>query len=344
MKVISSTIFCLSLLISTSLMPSLAREQWQMNHPPGPAPSYETFSQSLGMVPKFDPNSWQKQLQNRVPAGSVISGVLMDDLSSKKTKQGSIFEIRLLQPYIINGREVIPSDSKIIGYVSQVSPAALMKNGHPGRMDVSLQSLVFPDGRNFPLTGFIDRNPNLDLEDEPQVKRKGFGFKDFGASAGGFVNSLTAGVGSINNRQHRGLDFIIKKGEVLPVKLNKALDLPEPIQLNAEDATANPANPISGQPNGPTQSSNNPASNPSQNGYQGFTSVLRQANTQYGPCPTCLSKIGGETTANSSYQPTNMSTTSQPVVPGLIEEQTNASGTASQASKPTGFNALQAPF
>src|SRR4029453_8845097 len=69
-----------------------ARDPWQISHPPAPPQApIASGSNPFGMVPKFDPDFWKGQLANRVPAGTVLSGILEDDLSSSSNKVGDIF-------------------------------------------------------------------------------------------------------------------------------------------------------------------------------------------------------------------------------------------------------------
>ena len=232
-------------------MPALAREQSQINYPPGPPPSQPLSmpgAANAGFMPQFSPDFWKGQLNSRVPVGTVLSGILNDNLSSQKSKQGDIFEIELQDGWALNGKELIPKHSKIVGTVVNASPAKLLRHGAPGRLQVSLQSLVLPDGRNLPFSGFIDHNPNLDPKNEPITRNHGASLKDYGQSLSSFLGSFTSGIGVVLNRRNRGLDFELKKGEVLPVRLNRNLDLGS---LTGQGAAAfGQAMPGQGYPNG----------------------------------------------------------------------------------------------
>ncbi len=206
-----------------------ARDPHQMNHPPG-APPQAPFAGSgpnaLGMVPKFDPDFWKAVLQNRVPAGTVLSGILEDDLSSSSNKAGDVFSIKLQDGLVLNGREVIPRNSKVVGRVVSAMPASSLRHGNAGRLQVSLQTLVTPDGRNLPFCGFISQNPNHLPKEEPTKRDQGQNFADYGQSVNSFLGSFTSGIGVVLKKRHQGLDFKVDKGEVLPIRLNRSLDLP----------------------------------------------------------------------------------------------------------------------
>jgi hypothetical protein len=207
--------------------PAQAREQHQMNHPAGqPPPVPAGGANPFGLVPKFTPDFWKAQLANRVPAGTVLSGILENDLSSGKNKTGDIFAVKLQDGFVVNGVEVIPRNSKIIGHVSAAIPARSLRHGHPGKLTVSLQTLVTPDGRSVPFHGFIDQNPNHLSKQEPPKRHAGHHFSDFGQSVASFAGSFTSGIGVVLNKRHRGLDFGLDKGEVLPIRLNRSLAMP----------------------------------------------------------------------------------------------------------------------
>ena len=199
------------------------REQYQMNHPPTPPP--QGLVANSGLVPKFTPDFWKGQLQRRVPAGAVLSGILEDDLSSAKSKAHDIFAIGLEDGFALNGEEVIPAGSKIVGTVLSVTSAKELRHGHPGKLEVSLKTLVLPDGRHIPFCGFIDSNPNHLSQNEPHKRYPGKSMAEYGQSLGAFFGSFTSGIGLALNRRQRGQEFKLQKGEVLPVRLSRSLDM-----------------------------------------------------------------------------------------------------------------------
>lgn len=174
-------------------------------------------------------NIWNS-VAPRVPIGTLLSGVLEDDLSSGKNQKGDVFAIRLEDGYFKNGVEVIPRHSRIVGAVINVVPSKLTSRGNPGQLQINLQTIVFPDGSNTPLSGFIVHNPNMDMVQNPR--------KTSAADAAAYYPKAAARSLSMVGRTltgrmigfkpgyvSKGPDFKLEKGEVLAVRLNRSLDL-----------------------------------------------------------------------------------------------------------------------
>lgn len=215
-------------------LPGLAREQWQVQHPGGPPPTGPISLRggvspaSLDLVPKIGADFWKGKTQQHISYGTVFSGILQEDISSLESKPGDLFQLELQDGYFQNGLVLIPPHSKILGTITTVTPAKNLRFGQPGRIDVSLQSLVFPDGASMPIHAFIDQNPNHAPKEEAQTRYAGFSLKDYGQSVSSFFGSFTTGIGRCMNKKNRGLDFKLKKGEVVPIRLTRSLDIAEP--------------------------------------------------------------------------------------------------------------------
>jgi len=175
-------------------------------------------------------NIWNSVGNSRVPIGTLFSGILEDDLSSGKNQRGDVFSIRLEDGYFKNGVEVVPRHSRILGAVTNVVPSRLTGHGHPGNLQVTLQTIVFPDGRNTPLAGFIVHNPNMDETQNPRKTNVAQAASYYPKAA---AQSLSAVGRTISGRligfkpgyRQRGADFRLEKGEILAVRLNRPLDL-----------------------------------------------------------------------------------------------------------------------
>lgn len=189
-----------------------------------------------GMVPKFTPDFFQQMQQSNLPAGTVLTGILENDISSDKSKAGDVFSIRLEDGYSNNGVEIIPKQSKILGSVNTVLSSHSRQAAHPGTVTISLQTLIFPDGRTTQFWGFIEHNPLAD-----NVSKGGSGMA---AKAGGYgqmaafgtMRFFTKRVGYNLQKPNFGKEMQLKKGEVLPVKTNRMMDLSKmnaPIQQTA---------------------------------------------------------------------------------------------------------------
>jgi hypothetical protein len=179
--------------------------------------------------------------ENVIGENVVLTGILDDDLSSKTSKVGDVFAIVLEDGYVVSGKTLIPKGSRIIGSVAAVTPAKSLYNGYPGTLQISLQSLVLPDGSNMPVYAFLDHNPNSTVPPPNQQRKYGVPVAQYGKSlSSGLLTSLgslgtRAGLPFANAHYRKpGNDFVLKKGEMLPVRLNRSLDLRQitPIKIN----------------------------------------------------------------------------------------------------------------
>ncbi|MGQ0532210.1 MAG: hypothetical protein ACT4OF_05900 [Caulobacteraceae bacterium] len=71
----------------------------------------------------------------RVPAGTVIQVEITEALSSETSQQEQLFGLRLAEPIIIDGREVVPAGALGGGEVIDAHPSAF--GGRPGRLIIS---------------------------------------------------------------------------------------------------------------------------------------------------------------------------------------------------------------
>ncbi len=174
-----------------------------------------------GVMPDFFKNIVGKRLN----AGTILTGVSETNLSSVKSKRGDVFSIGLPHGLITEGQEVVPIGSRILGVVVDASPAKFQRSGMPGKLSISLKTLVFPDGRTTAINGFIDHNPAHDQVKEPKVKNPGFGLGDYGQAVKGMLYSSVSGIAWVHNKQMRGSEFLLKVGDPVSVKLNTSIDL-----------------------------------------------------------------------------------------------------------------------
>jgi hypothetical protein len=215
----------------------LAREQYQMTQPPGPPPSAPIGSSaaqaSLVTPVPVGADFWATggggMLANSLAEGTVLTGILQEDISSNKSNAGDVFSLVLPYGGQSNGKQIVPPGSKIIGVIKSVTPAKSLKFGQPGSLEVSLQSLVLPDGRSIRFHGFIDHNANLDPRVQPKVKTAGPHFSDYGSYAKSFLLQFPAGLGSAMNARHRGADYSLQQGVAIPVRVTSNIGLPPPL-------------------------------------------------------------------------------------------------------------------
>ncbi len=175
-------------------------------------------------------NIWNNAGSTRVPIGTLLSGTLEDDLSSGKNKRGDVFSIRLEDGYFKNNIEVVPRHSRIVGSVINVVPSRNSGMGHPGNLQVNLQTIVFPDGSNTPISGFLVHNSNMDETQNPRKANVGSAasyYPKATMSSLGMVGRTLSGrfLGMKPAPRIKGSEFKMGKGEILAVRLNRALDL-----------------------------------------------------------------------------------------------------------------------
>lgn len=276
----------LAALICLISSPVGARNQWDINHGasnPTPDPRFAPGGSMSGYMPKGSAiqGFWQGQIANRIPAGTVLTGILEHDLSSAKNNVGDTFTITLEDGYSTNGNSLIPPLSKIIGSVSAVTPAASLRGGHPGRMDISLQALVFPDGSHMPIHAIVDGNPVSVHKGPPQKRNLGVAISDYGESVSAFGASFIGGIGAVQAKRNRGLDFVIDSGEAIPLRLTSSLDLPQQARERMVSGSPMGGAPMGGAPiNG---SFNNQSPYPQSNGGGAVPGLVDPSGPVYIP-------------------------------------------------------------
>jgi hypothetical protein len=128
---------------------------------------------------------------------------------------------------MLNETEVIPKQSKIVGTITSATAARAQHNGMPGTLNVSLQTLVFPDGRSTNIYGFLDINPAMLSKIKGSPSALSGPISGLGTTFRSVFTGLNskAGIPLRLPKRTGGLDFKLDKGELLPVKLNRPLDL-----------------------------------------------------------------------------------------------------------------------
>jgi len=168
---------------------------------------------------------------NVINTGTVLTGVLQEDISSKKSKNADVFSIMLPENYIVNDRLLIPRYSKFVGTIVSVAPAKQAHHGNPGNLQVSIQTLVSPDGTSIPVTASIDYNPNQNTKTDIN-KPRGVPAGEWGKSVmysiyyyGGSIGSRLGVPIFYKGQTNGGRDFSLSKGELLPIRLTEPLDV-----------------------------------------------------------------------------------------------------------------------
>lgn len=131
-----------------------------------------------------------------IPDGTPIHLYLMDDLSSKKAKDGDAIRFKVREAIRVDDVEVVPVDSPVVGHVAAVGRSGFA--GHSGKLGLLLDYVVAVDGTKIPLRG------------EATVK---------GGSNGGVAAAATAVYG-LPALLIRGWEADIHKGTMLNAYVN----------------------------------------------------------------------------------------------------------------------------
>jgi hypothetical protein len=214
---------------------SQAKNPWDINHgtsnPTAGAPTQPIRS---GYVRAFSPGFWSAGLANTVPAGTVLSAILEDDLSSSLSKPGDIFALTLQDGFAASGTTIIPPGSKIIGVVDWARPAKTQRSGQPGRLEISLQALVFPDGSHIRIYAFLDSS--LLPAQSAKTRHLGYSVADYGESVAAMFGSVLTGPGYLVAKRNRGQEFELAHGEIVPVRLSRSLTVAQGNQSSGQAA------------------------------------------------------------------------------------------------------------
>jgi hypothetical protein len=166
-------------------------------------------------------------------------------LKSDESRVGDAFSTTVIDPvYSSNGVELVPSGSIIGGHVTAVQKAR--KDGNPGSLTVSFNSIRLPNGRHSPINGSLtdleSGKTSSDTEGTATAKktsRRNLKFIGGGAGGGALIGALAgggkgaaigagvgAGVGFIAKKLRKGSEAEVKSGTEFGVILNRPVSLP----------------------------------------------------------------------------------------------------------------------
>lgn len=191
---------------------------------------------------RFSLNYWKQP--NYLKIGAILNGVIEDDISSNRSKPGDSFTITLVNGYSDDGIEILPRQTRIVGTIVSAMPAKMMHGYMPGKLEVSLQTMVFPDGRHTRFYGYLAHNPVSDYKTNPRNKTIKEDFANYGLllrnSVTGFLGTVSrhAGLplGTVFGR-YSGPEFKIEKGELLATQVSRSIDLSHMDQINGTAGT-----------------------------------------------------------------------------------------------------------
>lgn len=92
-----------------------------------------------------------------LPAGTLVSLSPLQEISSKRMREGQRFDFMVVEDVTENGVVVIPRGSRATGIITAQTGRAI--GGKSGKFDISFDS-VFANNVRFPLTGVARREGN----------------------------------------------------------------------------------------------------------------------------------------------------------------------------------------
>ena len=175
-----------------------------------------------------------------IPSGSTIHCRLTQTLNTKLNFRGDAFTATVTEPFMIDGREVIPYGSTLAGRLADVQRPGRVKG--VGQMHLSVEQVKLPDGRSFPLSAVlvnvfgpkkVEVKGNEGRVDGPSAKGK-TALVVGGLAAGGSLVGLIFGqpfigmaaggtVGLIDRMVKRGADLTLPTGTMLDYQLTRDL-------------------------------------------------------------------------------------------------------------------------
>jgi len=180
-----------------------------------------------------------------VPAGITIHCRLTQPLSTKLNFQGDPFRATVTEPYVVNGREVIPVGSTIEGRIAELTRPGRIRG--VGELRLTVSQITFPDGRAFPLNAVllsaygaegakvkgeegIVKGPSSRLRDVEEIGLGMGGGGLVGTIIGGFHGAVIGGViggaaGLADTLRRRGKDLTLPTGTQLNYQLTRELVL-----------------------------------------------------------------------------------------------------------------------
>jgi hypothetical protein len=139
-----------------------------------------------------------------IPAGSVLHMKLTTTLTSKTNKTGDPFTGQVTQPIIVDGKEVVPKYSQVLGHVAFVKPSKRIKG--KALMRLVIDRLVTPDeDKAFLLPSTLDDSNNAPCahtkDDEGTLEGCGKS-KKAALEGAGIAGAVGAGAGATVGMGH----------------------------------------------------------------------------------------------------------------------------------------------
>ncbi len=105
-----------------------------------------------------------------IPAGTACRVLLLNEVSASKSKTGSAFQARLLEPVLVNDRVVIPAGSMFEGRVLKRTPPRW--GSRAGSLLLAFTELTLPGGNRLPVTASLT-GAELDQRSHTKIDAEG---------------------------------------------------------------------------------------------------------------------------------------------------------------------------
>lgn len=180
-----------------------------------------------------------------VPAGTLLHCRLTQTLSTRLNFQGDTFTATIAEPFLIDGKHVLPVGSTLEGHIARMERPGRIKGA--GEMRLSAEKVTFPDGRSFLLSAILVTAYGAEgarvVGEEGKVKGPSSRLRDLeetgiGMGAGSFLGTLIGGfhgaviggaiggvAGFVDTLRRRGKDLTLPAGTELKYQLTRPLEI-----------------------------------------------------------------------------------------------------------------------
>lgn len=132
-------------------------------------------SRALAVYGHFDEFENDTQNLNKVnliiPKGSFFRGFIGQTISSEFNNNGDVVKILITSDFSLNDKIILPKNSVFVGTIKNLEKA---QQGRNGFFSIDLNSLIFPDNRQFSAKGYLIANNNSRIFGGEFSKRSGY--------------------------------------------------------------------------------------------------------------------------------------------------------------------------
>src|ERR1700747_2215761 len=218
------------------------------------------LSTSVGLGQTQSASQSQNEQASPLASGTALNAQLTHSLDSKKAKPGDVVTAQTTAPVKIDGKVVIPNNTKLVGHVTRAS--ARVKGDRDSVLAVQFDRAVLKDGHEMPLQVTLQAM----APDQGTPPVSGDDLQPMGNIEGG-----AAGAGAAGNR---GMVGGVGGSTVGGASSGAASTVP---RTTDESSTMNPTNGGAGQVSGGVTSSGE--LKPTSRGVYGLTGITLNSNS-----------------------------------------------------------------